>query len=532
MDAPDQMQQAPPTAIGEQFLANGGAAPQQSGDPNAAPAPSAQPAPASQNGQPSTAAPAAAPSPDQVQAEKHRSIGKMFTSMLNGGSGSSASTFWRGLVSSALVGMGAAEDGPVIHGPYGDVRSKSIAGAASRGFTAGVNNYQQQQDRQRKQNQQDAEEKRKNQESQIQADDQMLKKAADARAQQASIQASVEHEKRLSMLDQSIQTGNWDQAQRTAKSSQDQVNFFNALQDVGAKPLAGPDDAPLQFSTHEEAEQAAHDNPKFFIGDFKTRTAYDPNTGKYGVYRVPDSDIKNVKLADQQGVMHTVPRMTASEYLDYQTRVQNLQKGKLEVAKVGAEITRLQNDVKASGLYGSALRDLTKATDADGNIDLEKLPAGSRAVLVEHAAKGLEDSLRARSAAIEKHTKAVDAGDQAGIDDANQSIEDATQISRHYGGVLNAVTGNKKANTPAQVAVQQTTQAAQATAAKIRGVTGNSAEAYQHVQQAIKAGAINEDQGKAVMVEYLKLLNVPQVKLAVPIVQSPQPQASDTAPAM
>jgi hypothetical protein len=163
----------------------------------------------------------------------------------------------------------------------------------------------------------------------------VLRKASDARAQQDSIQKSVEHEKRMTMLDQSIQAGNWEQVQHAAQSAQQQVNFFNALQDVNAQPLAGSDDKPLQFSMHEEAEQAAHDNPKFFIGDFKTRTACDPNTGKHGVYRVPDTDIKNVQLKDQQGVLHTVPRMTASEYLDYQIRVQNLQKGKLEVAKVG-----------------------------------------------------------------------------------------------------------------------------------------------------------------------------------------------------
>ncbi len=446
MDSPDILQN-PASAIGQQFLANGGA-PQADSDASTVPG---APTPTPQTGL-SPAAPAqapATPAPDPVAA-KHQSIGKLFTSMLSGGSGSSASNFWRSLIGGALVGMGAAEDAPVVaHGPYGDVRSTSIGGAASRGFTAGMGLQEQQQGRQRKQQQQDAEEKRKAQESKIQLDDAMLRKASDARAQQASIQASVEHEKRMTMLDQSIKSGNWEQAQRTAQAAQQQVNFFNALQDVGAQALTGSDDQPLQYSTHEEAEKAAHDNPSFFIGNFKTRTAYDPNTGKYGIYRVPDTDIKNVQLKDQQGNIHTIPRMSPSDYLDYQTRVQNLQKGKLEIAKVGAEITRLQNDVKASGLYGSALKDLTAATEKDGNVDLAKLPAGSRAVLVEHAAKGLEDALRARSAAIEKHTKAVDAGDQAAIDDANQSIEDATQISRHYGGVLTTVTGNKKAGAPA-----------------------------------------------------------------------------------
>jgi len=149
------------------------------------------------------------------------------------------------------------------------------------------------------------------------------------------------------------------------------------------------------------------------------------------------------------GEIHTIPRMRPTDYLDYMSRVQNLKKGALEITKVGAEITRLQNDVKASGLYGAALKDLTAATDKDGNVDISKISAGNRAVLVEHAAKGLEDAGRARNAAIEKHTKAVDAGDKDAIDEAKQNIEDATQIARHYGNVLSTITGNKKASSTA-----------------------------------------------------------------------------------
>jgi len=449
MDSPDIMQQpSAASSIGAQFLANAPAASQD--EANATPTtgqPSATPAPAQ-------AAPAA-PSPEQqaavAQTAKHTAIGKMFHTLATGGTGSSASNFWRTVVGGAFAGIGAANDAPVTaRGPYGDVRDTSMGGAASRGFRAGMGQAEQQQDRERKQAQQQKEEQRRDQESKIQLDDAVLRKHADARAQQASIQNSVEHEKRMKELDQNIAAGDWAASQRTAQAAQQQVKFFNDLQDVGATPLSGADGEPLQFSTHEEAEKAAHDNPKFFIGDFKTRTAFDPTTNKYGVYKVPDTDIKNVQLKDPTtGKMHTIPRMSATEYLDYQTRVQGLKKGALEITKIGAEITRLQTDVKASGLYGAALKDLTAATDKDGNVDLSKIPGGSRAVLVEHASKGLEDALRARSAAIEKHTKAVDAGDKDAIDEAKQNIEDATQISRHYGGVLSTITGNKKASSTA-----------------------------------------------------------------------------------
>ncbi|HWY53015.1 MAG TPA: hypothetical protein VNZ03_01025 [Terriglobales bacterium] len=439
---PDQIEtpQPPASAIGEQFLANGGQ-----------PIPS-QPD-ASQNVQPAATPPQAAPapSPEQqaavAQTAKHTAIGRMFSNLVGSGSGSSASSFWRSLVAGAVVGMGAAENAPVVaHGPYGDIRDSSMVGAAGRAFTAVQGNIEHQQDRQQAQARQAAEEKRRNQEAQIQMDDLSLRKAADARAQIQSIHQGVEFEKRMKMLDQTIAAGNWDEAQRSAQVAQNTVKMFNDLNEVEAQPLTGSDGQPLLFSSGADAEKAAHDNAKFFAdsGNFKTRYAYDPTKNKYSVYRIPDTDIKNVQLRDPQtGEMHTIPRMSTTEYLNYQTQMQNLKKGALEIQKVSAEINRLHNDVKASSQYGEALKALTAATDKDGNVDLSKIPAGNRAVLVEHSAKGLEDALRARSGAIEKHSKAVEAGDQTAIDEANQNIEEATQIVKHYSGVLTTMTGGK-----------------------------------------------------------------------------------------
>jgi hypothetical protein len=478
MDAPDQMQQAPPTAIGEQFLANGGGAPQPSSDANA-PAPSAQPAPSPQGG-PSAAAPTVDPA-----TAKHNLIGKFFNNLTQSGSGSSASQMWRSIIGGALVGMGAAENAPVTRGPYGDIKSTSIGGAASRGFQAGSNMVQEQQDRQRKQAAQDAEEKRRNQESQIQLDDSVLRKASDARAQQESIRQSVEHEKRMSILDQSIQTGNWDQAQRTAKAAQDQVAMFNALQDVGAEPLADADGNTLQFSTHQEMEKAAHDNPKFFIGDFKTRPNYDPSTGKYSVFRVPNTDIKNVQLKDQQGNVHTIQRMSASEYLDFQARQQNITKGALGIEEAKVRLQQLREDRKSGSAYSEALAELDKV---DG--DADKLSPSSRTLLYTTASKNLGDAIRAKTSA----DKAEDA--EAGAA--------ASQAIQHYSGVLSQLHGNKPA-VPAQV--QQGVAANRASA--LFSKESNSASAFNIVESQVKAGTITKQEGQAIMGEYAKLSSAP-----------------------
>jgi len=122
MDSPDITQQ-PASSIGAQFLANanGGAPAASQDEANATP----------QNGTPgATQAPAQAapaPLPEQqaavAQTAKHTAIGKMFHTLANGGTGSSASNFWRTVVGGAFAGIGAANDAPVVaRGPYGDVR--------------------------------------------------------------------------------------------------------------------------------------------------------------------------------------------------------------------------------------------------------------------------------------------------------------------------------------------------------------------------------------------------------------------------
>src|SRR5882724_3430109 len=165
MDA-ENIQQSPASAIGTAFLANGGA-PQGDTDSNHAPAPSVQPDTASQ---PSAAAPVQ-PTVDHTTA-KHNLIARFFHNLTQSGSGSSASQMWRSIIGGALVGMGAAENAPVVaRGPYGDVQDNSVGGAASRGFRAGQGQVEQQQDRQRKQAQQQKEEQRRDAESKIQQDD-------------------------------------------------------------------------------------------------------------------------------------------------------------------------------------------------------------------------------------------------------------------------------------------------------------------------------------------------------------------------
>jgi hypothetical protein len=362
------------------------------------------------------------PQPDPVTA-KHTAIGRVFSTLMSGGTGSSASNFWRSLIGGAIAGMGAAADAPIVsHGPYGDVRATGAGNAAVRAI-GGVQKYnEQQQDRQRQQAKEDADEARKNQESQIQMDDLTLRKAADARAQVESIQRSAQHEVLMKRLGLDVQNGQFDLAKRAADEAQQQVTFQNALSEVGATPLPDAEGEPLKFKTLQEAEQAAHNNPKYFIGNFKTRVAYDPGSNAYSIYRVPDVDVKNVKLTDAQGVEHNIPRMSPSDYLDFQSRQQNLKKGDLAIQEAQERLKELRDDRKSSTAYGAALAELDKV-----NGDADKLSPSSRTLLYSTASKNLGDAIRAKAAA----DKAEDASAQEAADEA----------VKHYSGVLSQLHG-------------------------------------------------------------------------------------------
>lgn len=441
---PDQLTPSAPS-LGQMYLDQV----QNGGSPTAVPPQDNAPAPVPANGQgaqpvsptpptnPASAAPSPAPAADPIAA-KHQAVGRFFQTLVGSGSGSSASQLFRSLVGGAILGMDAGGSDPVVaRGPNGDIRDRSISGAAGRGFAAGGGYAQQQQDRAQAQANAAQAQKRANTETQIQSDDLMLRKAADARAQLNSIQAAQEHEKRMRLLDQSIAAGNWQAAQRATETAENQVKFFNALQEVGAQPLADSDGQTFQFRTLLDAEKAAHDNPKFFIGNFQTRAAYNPEDGKYEVYRVPDSDLKNVQLKDPvSGQIHTIPRMHVADYLDFLTRVQNLKKGRLTTEEASTELNRLQLQLHDEDQYGSAL---------NGDLDYGKLSPRDRAALYNRASKDAQNAMRSRSAAqdhLSKLTQNLAGSDPQEISDARDQLQEATELSKTYGNVLSRLHGN------------------------------------------------------------------------------------------
>ena len=416
MDSPD-INQNPASAIGTAFLANGGA-PQGDTDLNATPAPVAQPSP--QNAQPTASAQPAASADPAATTAKHTLIGKFFHNLTNTGSGSSASGLWRSIIGGALAGIagaGAAEDAPMIQGPYGAVRDRSAAGAASRGFQAGMNLRQQKEDRQRKQAQQD-------QESKIQVSDSVLRQQANARAQIESIQRSAEHDVNIQRLKQEVARNDEEAADRArekvAKSNLQQTNHFNLLNSAGAETLQTPDGKDAEFDSMADAEAAAHKNPKFYISGFLTRTSTDPATGKFVVYKVPDKE-EDFAVTDDLGVTHHV-RTTPENFITYRMNQQKLVNEQLTGKKLQQELADGIAERKKDSAYQTALADLDKNSG-----DIEKMQPSSRAVLLDRASK---DYLQSTSAL--RNIKDIDDPElQTAV--RNQALKSASLLDQLHG---------------------------------------------------------------------------------------------------
>src|SRR6267378_4245351 len=93
-------------------------------------------------------------------------------------------------------------------------------------------------------------EKKENAEKQFQnqnvADEMTLRKAANARDQQRSLDLAQEHILHMEQGRQQLEQGKFEFAQRTTEFEQKQADRINLLRTLGAKPLTYPDGKPVQ----------------------------------------------------------------------------------------------------------------------------------------------------------------------------------------------------------------------------------------------------------------------------------------------
>ncbi len=180
------------------------------------------------------------------------------------------------ILSAALVGLAG---GLKTHGGPG--------GNKGQAFAAGFEAEEAQKEKQETEKKENAQKQFQNQNV---ADEMTLRKAANARDQQRSIDAAQEHILHMDQSRQQIEQGKFDFAERTLEFEQRQADRMNLLSTLGAKPITYPDGKPVQeFNSPTEAAEWANKNSALAINPGKYNTVFevDPVTNRYVIMQKP-----------------------------------------------------------------------------------------------------------------------------------------------------------------------------------------------------------------------------------------------------
>jgi hypothetical protein len=162
-------------------------------------------------------------------------------------------------------------------------RGKGAAGAFSAGFEAEEASREKQAEQKKTAAQQEFQNKNV-------ADEMTLRKAANARDQQRSIDLAQEHVLHMDEARQALEQGKFEFAQRTTEFEQRQADRMNLLSTLGAKPITYPDGKPVQeFNSPAEAAEWANKNSALAINPGKYNTVFevDPVTNRYVIMQKP-----------------------------------------------------------------------------------------------------------------------------------------------------------------------------------------------------------------------------------------------------
>jgi hypothetical protein len=263
------------------------------------------------------------------------------------------------ILSAALVGLAG---GLKTHGGPG--------GNKGQAFAAGFDAEEAQREKQADQKKQAAQQEFQNKNV---ADEMTLRKAANARDQQRSIDLAQEHVLHMDQARQQLEQGKFEFAERTTQFEQQQADRMNLLRTLGAKPITYPDGKPVEeFNSPEEAAAWANKNSTLAIGPGKYNTVFevDPVTNRYVIMQKPlgwddpqflgvKKDPKtNLPIKDKDGQMipdgtfkgtngkTEVPagQMTPHQLYDSQTRLLDLQNKELTREEMLERIKNMRRD--------------------------------------------------------------------------------------------------------------------------------------------------------------------------------------------
>jgi len=184
----------------------------------------------------------------------------------------------RGILAAAITGLAAGYK--TKGGPGGN---------KGQAFAAGAEAVEDQRQKQEGQKKQQAQQQFQNKNI---ADEMTLRRAANARDQQRSIELAQEHVMHMDQARQQLEQGKFEFAQRTTEFEQRQAERMNLLRTLGATPLTYPDGKPVEeFNSPAEAGAWANKNSALAIQSGKYNTVFevDPVTNRYVIMQKPKS---------------------------------------------------------------------------------------------------------------------------------------------------------------------------------------------------------------------------------------------------
>lgn len=356
----------------------------------------------------------------------------------------------RSILAAALTGLAA--------GYAPNVRGKGAGAAASAGFKA-VEEQRNQQEEVKKDNAQ------KEFQNKNVADEMTLRKAANARDQQRSIDLAQEHAIHMDQARQALEQGKFEFAEHTTEFEQRQADRMNMLRTLGAKPITYPDGKPVEeFNSPQEAAAWANKNAALAIqqGRYNTVFEVDPVTNRYVIMQKPLSwddpqwlgvqkDPKtNLPIKDKDGNMIAdgtfkgtngkpeVPagQMTPHQLYDSQTRLLDLENKKLTREEMLERIKNMRHERIKDEQQNKADNEFNRAQGNPDAIDEKTgnfiLSSSSRTILQQRFIKEAAMEGTLMNAAQKEMDRIGVPGPNATDEEKQQYAEMANQVKQAH----------------------------------------------------------------------------------------------------
>jgi hypothetical protein len=248
--------------------------------------------------------------------------------------------------------------------------------------------------------------------------DYQLRVSENARQQAESYQRLAEHDYRMTQLTDAHNRNNFELMKDEVQFRQGNLDRENALKEAGATPLKINGQETPEFDDLGAAAKYAKDNSADVIaGQNGHNTRYEMGAdGKYRIYEVPDTGVKEFTLVNADGTKQKVTA-TPQGFLAMQDKVADIKLKEAGASKDYAQASKDWDEYKDSNTAKAARKELN-----DNGGSYEKLSPGARDALTPEAQKGYLLALSKQNASLGAMKK--DPAYAALVTDANGTVDE------------------------------------------------------------------------------------------------------------